>query len=105
MREIGIDLPTESPNSVFERYREREVFDYVISLCHDISTEQCSVFKMNVNTMYAKTAKIISWSIPDFFSLRGTEEEKKTRAREIRDLIKSEVISFLALIDIDADIA
>ena len=27
MREIGIGLPTESPKSVFERHKERNVFD------------------------------------------------------------------------------
>jgi arsenate reductase len=105
MREVGIDLPAETPKSVFERYKEREVFDYVISLCHEATTEQCPVFKTNIDTLYARDAERISWSIPDFKSLSGTEEERKAGAREIRDKIKSEVILFLAQIGIDAEIA
>jgi len=105
MREVGIDLPTEAPKSVFERYKERDVFDFVITLCHEATTEQCPIFKTSVDTLYAKKAERISWSIPDFKSLSGTEEERKAGAREIRDKIKSEVIAFLARIGIDAEIA
>ena len=105
MREVGIDLPTEAPKSVFEQYKERDVFDYVITLCYEATTEQCPIFKTSVDALYAKKAERISWSIPDFKSLSGTEEERKAGAREIRDKIKSEVISFLARIGIDAEIA
>jgi len=105
MREVGIDLPAEAPKSVFERYKERDVFDFVITLCHEAATEQCPIFKTSVDTLYAKKAERISWSIPDFKSLSGTEEERKAGAREIRDKIKSEVIAFLARIGIDAEIA
>jgi protein-tyrosine-phosphatase len=105
MREVGIDLPAESPKSVFERHKEKYVFDYVISLCHEVSTEQCPLFKTSVNALYARKAEMISWSIQDFKSLSGTEEEKKAGAREIRDKIKSEVVSFLARIGITTEIA
>jgi arsenate reductase len=103
MREVGIDLPKKAPTPVFELYKKREVFDYVISLCHEPTTEQCPIFKTNIDTMYAKEAERISWSIPDFKSLSGTEEEKKAGARKIRDKIRSKVISFLARIGIDAE--
>lgn len=102
MRELGIDFPTEAPKSVFERYKAKEVFDYVITLCYAASIEQCPIFRTSVDTLYAKEAQRISWSIPDFKSLSGTEETRKAGAREIRDQIKAEVISFLAQIGIDA---
>ena len=105
MQEVGIDLPAKPPKPVFERHKERDVFDYVISLCHAATTEQCPIFKTNVDALYAKKAERISWSVPDFKSLSGTEEEKKAGAREIRDKIKSEIISFLARIGIAAEIA
>lgn len=105
MKEVGIDLPTEAAKSVYDRYRGKEVFDYVVTLCHEATTEQCPVFRMNIDTLYAKKSERISWSIPDFKSLSGTEEERKAGAREIRDKIKSEIISFLARIGIDDDIA
>ena len=104
MREVGITLPVESPKSVFERHKDGEVFDYVITLCFDATTELCPIFKTSIDTMYAKKAEMIYWSIPDFLSLRGTEEEKKAAARAIRDKIKSEVIFFLKRIGIAAEI-
>jgi arsenate reductase len=105
MREIGVDLSSEAPKSVFKRHKERDFYDYVISLCHEATTEQCPIFKTNIDALYANEAERISWSIPDFKSLSGTEEEKKTGAREIRDKIKSEVISFLTRIGIEVEIA
>ena len=104
MREVGITLSAESPKSVFERHKDGEVFDYVITLCFDATTELCPIFKTSIDTMYAKKAEMIYWSIPDFKTLMGTEEEKKAEARIIRDEIKSEVISFLKRIGIDAEI-
>jgi arsenate reductase len=104
MQEVGIDLPTETPKSVFERYKEGDVFDYVISLCYEATTEQCPIFKTNVDALYAKKAERISWSIPAFKSLRGTEEERKASARKIRDQIRSEVISFLMRIGLNTEI-
>lgn len=98
MREIGIDLPPKAPKSVFERYKANEFYDYVVSICHEATKEQCPIFKSNVDALYAKDAVRISWSIPDFKSIRGTEEERKAQARKIRDNIKSEVISFLTRI-------
>ena len=99
IREIGIDISSEAPKSVFERYIEGDSFDYVISLCHE------ATFKKSVDTLYSNEAERISWSIPDFKSLSGTEEEKKVKARKIRDKIKLEVISFLAQIGIETEIA
>ncbi len=102
MREVNIELPKETPMSVFERHKKREVFDYVITLCHEATTEQCPIFRSNIDAIYAKKAERIAWSIPDFKSLIGTEEEKMAGARKIRDKIKAEAISFLARIGIDA---
>ena len=105
MQEVGIDLPAKSPKLIFNRHKEGDVFDYVISLCHEVSTEECPLFKRSIDALYARKAETISWSIPDFRSLSGTEEEKKVNARIIRDKIKSEVISFLAQIGIGAEVA
>ena len=105
MREVGIDLPVESPKPIFYRYKERDVFDYVICLCHEVSTEQCPLFRRSIKALYARKSETLSWSIPDFKSLSGTEEERKAGGRVIRDKIKSEVISFLSQIGIGTEIA
>ncbi len=105
MREVDIDLPAESPKLIFNRHKEGDVFDYVISICDEVSNEQCPLFKKSIDKLYGEMAETISWSIPDFKTLGGTEKEIKTSAREIRDKIKSEVFSFLAQIGIDTEIA
>ena len=105
MREVDIDLPAESPKPVFTRHKERDVFDYVIAVCYEASTEQCPLFKRSIDVLYARKAKTISWSIPDFKSLSGTEEERKAGARKIRDKIKSAVVSFLTQIGIEPEAA
>jgi arsenate reductase len=96
MQEVGIALSAEAPKSVFKRHKDGDTFDYVITLCHENTTEQCPIFKANVDVLYAKEAERISWSIPDFDSLNGSEEEKKAGARRVRDKIKLEVTLFLA---------
>jgi len=96
MKEEGIDLPTCAPKSVYDRFMEKEVFDYVITLCHAATTEQCPIFKTNIDVMYAKKAIRLSWSIPGFMSLEGTDDEQKSKARQIRDQIKKEVLQFLS---------
>jgi arsenate reductase len=101
MKEVGINLPKEAAKSVFARYTDKEVYDYVITLCHKATTEQCPIFLTNVDVLYAKEAKRLSWSIPDFMNLKGTEEEKKIEARKIRDLIKENLLKFLSQIGIE----
>lgn len=100
MNEMGLELSTESPKSVFDRHADREVFDYVITLCHEATTEQCPIFNINVDALFKKKAERILWTIQDFKTLDGTDEEKLAGARGIRDNIKSEVISFLQQIGI-----
>ncbi|MEJ2567896.1 MAG: hypothetical protein P8Z50_03340, partial [candidate division WOR-3 bacterium] len=101
MKEIGIDLPKEAAKSVFARYKDKEVFDYVITLCSVATTEQCPIFMTNVDMLYAREAKRFSWSIPDFMNIKGTEEEKKNEARKIRDQIKDKLLEFLSQLDIE----
>ncbi len=104
MRELGIDMPAEAPKSVFKLHIENCVYDYVISICHEASTEQCPLFNTTVDTLYTKKAERISWSVHDFSSLVGTEQERKAEAKKIIEKIQSEVISFLRQIGIDPEI-
>jgi arsenate reductase len=105
MKEVGIDLIPESPITVYERYRNKEVFDYVITICHEAGTEQSPIFRANVDALYGRMAKRLSWSILGFNVLEGTEEEKLAGARKIRDQIRDEVVAFLSQLGIQADAA
>jgi arsenate reductase len=103
MKGIGIDLPTDAPKSVWDRYVEKESFDWVVTLCDEITgLQQCPIFKENVDDLYPVDAKRLSWSIPPFDSPSGSDEEKKVGAHKIRDQIKSEVLTFSSQISIDS---
>lgn len=103
MDEVGIKITSDSPRSVFDRCAAKERFDYVISLCNEVSSEQCMVFKINIDTLY-KNAERKYWSIQDFKTLKGTDEEKMAGARAIRDNIEKEVVSFLRQIGITSEV-
>jgi len=103
LKEIGLDLETSAPKSVFDRYRDKEVFDYVIKLCDAASTQQCPVFLNTVDTLYEKAAETVTWQIPSFKTLGGNDEERLAGARDIRDRIKQEVLEFLSQLATDAE--
>jgi len=103
MGEVGIELSAAPPKSVFERYKDQERFDYVITLCDPASGEQTPIFLANVDALYDETAQRVNWFIPNFRSLTGTEEERKAGARQIRDRIRTEVATFLSQLGLDTD--
>jgi arsenate reductase len=105
MKEVGVELPTAAPKSVYNRFRDKEVFDYVVKLCDAATTQECPVFLCTVDTLYEKAATSLTWSIPSFKSLGGTDEEKKAGARQIRDQIKAKVLELLSQLGIEPDSA
>jgi len=103
MAEIGIALQRSPPISIFERIKDHESFDYVIALCDPDSHEQVPIFLTTVDKLYHKTSQRLNWFIPNFRSISGTDEDKKTRARQIRDEIETKVLDFLSQLGIDSD--
>ncbi len=103
MTEIGIAFQSSPPKSIFERAKDHESYDYVIALCDPGSLEQVPIFLSVVDKLYHKTSKRLNWSIPNFRSLSGSDEDKKEKARQIRNEIKAKVLDFLSQLGIDAD--
>ena len=98
MEEAGFEFSTAPLTTVFDRYASNETFDYVITLCHEASTEKCPVFRGSVDMIYGEQAQILGWSVLDFLALKGVPDEKLDGARKIRDRIKAEVCEFLSQI-------
>jgi arsenate reductase len=96
MEEDGFKFPTDPLITVFDRYADSQTYDYVVTLCHESSTEQCPLFRSSVDLVYGGKAQVISWSVPDFLALQGLPEEKLEGAREIRDSIKRKVAELLS---------
>ena len=95
MKEIGIELPTTSPKTIYGYYKDHEKFDYIITMCQTASAEMCTTLKDNISALYGEDAELITWSIPAFMSLKGSEEKRLEEARLIRDIILKEVLDFL----------
>jgi arsenate reductase len=83
MREIGIDISHHKTKSVFDMLASGQKFDYVITVCDEANAERCPVFP--------GVAQRLHWGFPDPSALAGTDEERLTRTREIRDLIREQV--------------
>ena len=98
MDEAGFSFSTDPLTTVFDRYSNKETYDYVITLCHEASTEQCPMFRDSVDTVYGKDAQVLGWSIPDFITLKGLPDEKLEGARNIRNMIKVKVSALLSQI-------
>jgi arsenate reductase len=84
MREIGVDISGHRSKSIDE-FVEQE-FDYVITVC-DSARQSCPVFPAS--------ARYIHWSIDDPAAAQGSDEERKTRFRRIRDELATRIRSFV----------
>ena len=83
MAEVGIDISKKKTQSSFDVFKSGQLFAYVITVCDETSAERCPIFP--------GPAKRLHWSFPDPSALEGTEEEKLSKVREIRDEIRSKV--------------
>ena len=87
MKETGIDISGNKTKSVFDFYKNGERFNYVFTVCDEASGERCPIFP--------GISKKIHWGFPDPSTLTGTHEEKLTRTRDIRDMIKAKIEEFI----------
>ncbi len=83
MQEIGIDISNNRAKSVQSFLDKGRSFDFVITVCDDVSAERCPVFP-------GKT-KRLHWPFDDPSAIDGSEEEKLEKIRIIRDEIRSKV--------------
>lgn len=84
MEEKGIDISGQYSQSIDEFLNES--LDYIITVC-DHAKETCPVFP--------GTAERIHWSFRDPADAKGSEKEKMTVFREIRDSIEKNIKNFL----------
>ncbi|MDD5254917.1 MAG: arsenate reductase ArsC [Candidatus Omnitrophica bacterium] len=84
MQEAGVDISRQEskPVSLFLKQQ----FDFVITVC-DNARQACPFFP--------GTYKAIHWDIEDPAAAQGSEEEKLTVFRKIRERIRERVASFI----------
>jgi arsenate reductase len=87
MKEAGIDISTNQAKSVFGLYKEGRLYDYVITLCEESQAERCPLFPGRVTRL--------EWPFQNPAVLTGSQEERLTKTREIRDQIRKRVEEFV----------
>ncbi|RJR46760.1 MAG: arsenate reductase ArsC [Desulfobacteraceae bacterium] len=87
MREEGYDLEGRKGNSIFEFFKEGRLYDYVVYVCASEDEDRCPVFP--------GVRKSLHWPFPDPSKLEGTEDEKLSQVRYIRDQIKGKVETWI----------
>lgn len=85
MKEAGIDISRHRSKPIDEFADEK--FDFVITLC-DHAAESCPIFFGGTRRMHM--------GFPDPAAVTGTEEEKLSFFRKLRDQIREEVVDFLS---------
>ena len=95
LNEEGIAVPAEPLPTVFERKRNDEVFNYVVTLCHDGPRTQSPAFLDSINAVYARESERVDWKVKDFRSIESEGDRWLEDARKIRSDIRDHVSSFL----------
>ncbi len=83
MQEVGIDISKNLTKSVFDFYKNGNLYSYVITVCDEASSEQCPIFPGNAARLH--------WGFPDPSSFKGSHEEKLLGTRKIRDEIEAKI--------------
>lgn len=83
MGELGIDISGHRSKSVDEF--TNQAFDYVITVC-DNAKESCPIFTGSTGRIH--------WSIEDPASIQGSDEQRLTAFRRIRDELRERLRGF-----------
>jgi len=84
MKELGIDISNHRSKSVDEF--SGQAFDYVVTVC-DNARDNCPVFSAGTERIH--------WSFEDPAAVEGSETERLSAFRRIRDQIHARVKAFL----------
>lgn len=89
-KEEGIDISKNTTDAVFDLFKQGKHFKYVIAVCDQGNAQKCPIFP-GVNFK-------LHWSFEDPSLIRGTDEEKYEKVKNIYKLIKIEVLKFIKLV-------
>ncbi|HSJ88450.1 MAG TPA: arsenate reductase ArsC [Anaerolineales bacterium] len=87
MNEIGVDVSEQKSKNI-NTYLGKIKFQYLVTVCDDADK--------NCPTGIPGVDQRMHWSFEDPAALGGTEEEKLTKFREVRDRIEKKVKNWLA---------
>lgn len=88
MREVGIDISGNKPQSVFELFKQGNLYTHVITVC-DQAAMKCPVFPGLTQRLHWPFAD------PAGFEGEGTWEQKIAQTRTVREEIRNKVSQWL----------
>lgn len=88
LKEIGIDISQAKTKSVFDLYKQGRMYQYVVTVCDESSSEKCPIFPGVIRER-------MHWSFQDPSSFHGSHEEKLAKTRVVRDQIKAKIEEFV----------
>ncbi|WP_116870083.1 hypothetical protein [Vibrio splendidus] len=92
---FDVPIQTES-KTVFEHKKTNENFDYVITLCDQISNEQCNLFVECVNVVCSHIPNRLHWTIPNLGSaLELSGNDRTMFVKEVVDQITLEASTLI----------
>ena len=83
MSEVGIDISQKTTQSTFDVFKSGQLFTYVVTVCDETNAERCPIFP--------GPAQRLHWTFPDPSAVTGSEAEKLSQVRVIRDEIRSKI--------------
>ena len=87
MKEEGVDLSQNTPQSAFDLFKKGELFTHVITVCDAETDSNCPVFP-GITTR-------LNWPFENPEDAQGSDQEKRDQVRMIRNQIKQAIIDFL----------
>ena len=91
LQEVGIDISDQTSKGV-DAYLGKVLFPYLITVCDDADK--------NCPTVWPGVNQRMHWSFEDPAAFEGTEDEKLSKFREIRDQIDGRIKAWLEEQDI-----
>jgi len=86
MNEAGLDISHKKSQSVFELFKQGQLYTEVITVC-DEAAKKCPIFP--------GVAKRLYWRFDDPASFQGTWEERLEQTRRVRDQIREKISQWL----------
>lgn len=88
LKELDIDISQAKTKSVFDLYKQGRIYQYVVTVCDESSSERCPIFPGIIRER-------MHWSFQDPSSFQGSHDEKLAKTRIVRDRIKAKIEEFV----------
>jgi len=87
MREVGIDISDQKPQSVFGLFKLGKLYQTIITVCQP-AADKCPIFP--------GVAKRLHWPFDDPAQFTGTWEQKLSQTRQVRDQIEDTIKEWIS---------